>query len=60
MNKTLNQIGAIFVASIISTATLAQNPYPVQNAIVLDHYKNVIQQEPYDVEVCKHLRHNTG
>ena len=60
MNKTLNQIGAIFVASIISTATLAQNPYPVQNAIVLDHYKNVIQQEPYDVEVCKQVRQNTG
>ena len=60
MNKVLNQIGAIFVASIISTTTLAQNPYPVQNAIVLDHYKNVIQQEPYDVEVCKQVRQSTG
>ena len=60
MNKVLNQIGAIFVASIISTATLAQNPYPVQNAIVFDHYKNVIQQEPYDVEVCKRVRQSTG
>ena len=60
MNKALNQIGAIFVASVISTATLAQNPYPVQNAIVLDHYKNVIQQEPYDVEVCKRVRQSTG
>ena len=60
MNKTLIQIGAIFVASVISTATLAQNPYPVQNAIVFDHYKNVIQQEPYDVEVCKQVRQSTG
>ena len=46
MNKTLNQIGAIFVASVISTAALAQNPYPVQNAIVLDHYKNVVTEAP--------------
>ena len=60
MNKTLIQIGTIFVASVISTATLAQNPYPVQNAIVFDHYKNVIQQEPYDVEVCKQVRQSTG
>ena len=60
MNKTLIQIGAIFVASVISTATLAQNPYPVQNAIVFDHYKNIIQQEPYDVEVCKRVRQGTG
>ena len=60
MNKTFKQLAAILVASVISTATLAQNPYPVQNAIVLDHYKNVIQQEPYDVEVCKQVRQNTG
>jgi len=60
MNKTLIQIGAIFVASVISTATLAQNPYPAHNAIVLDHYKNIIQQEPYDVEVCKQVHQGTG
>ena len=60
MNKTFKQLAAILVASVISTATLAQNPYPVQNAIVLDHYKNVIQQEPYDVEVCKQVRQGTG
>ena len=63
MNKTFKQLSAIFVASIISTATLA---YTVDtginslNATVLDHYKTVIKQSPYDVEVCKRVRQGTG
>ena len=60
MNKIFKQLGAIFVASIISTASLAQNPYPVDNAIVFDHYKSVVKQIPYDVEVCKRVRQGTG
>ena len=60
MNKTFKQLSAIFVASIISTASLAQNPYPVDNAIVLDHYTGVVKQVPYDVEVCKQVRQGTG
>ena len=60
MNKSFKQLGAIFVASIISTASLAQNPYPVDNAIVLDHYKSVVKQIPYEVEVCKQVRQGTG
>ena len=60
MNKIFKQLGAIFVASVISTAALAQNPYPVQNAIVLDHYKGVVKQMPYEVEVCKRVRQGTG
>ena len=60
MNKFFKQLSAIFVASIISTAALAQNPYPVQNAIVLDHYKGVVKQMPYEVEVCKRVRQGTG
>ena len=60
MNKFFKQLSAIFVASIISTASLAQNPYPVQNAIVLDHYKSVVKQVPYDVEVCKRVHQGTG
>jgi len=59
MNKTLNQIGAIFAASIISTATLASNPYKV-NAFVWDHYKSVVKQVPYDVEVCKQVHQGVG
>jgi uncharacterized protein YcfJ len=60
MNKSFKQLGAIFVASIISTASLAQNPYPVDNAIVFDHYKSVVKQIPYEVEVCKRVRQGTG
>ena len=56
----MKKLIAIFVASIISTASLAQNPYPVDNAIVLDHYNGVIKQVPYDVEVCKRVRQGTG
>ena len=60
MNKTFKQLSAIFVASIISTASLAQNPYPVDNAIVFDHYKTVVKQLPYEVEVCKQVHQGTG
>ena len=56
----MKKLIAIFVASIISTATLAQNPYPVDNAIVFDHYNGVVKQIPYDVEVCKRVRQGTG
>ena len=59
MNKIFKQLGAIFVASVISTATLASNPYSVR-AIVLDHYKSVVKQVPYDVEVCKQVRQGTS
>ena len=97
MNKTFKYISAIFVASIISTASMAEQPaYPYTdcsvlgvncpsttiskvtsttkasthgtyqktthtvNAIVLDHYKNVIKQVPYEVEVCNQVRQGTG
>jgi len=60
MNKFFKQLSAIFVASVISTVTLAQNPYPVDNAIVFDHYKNVVKQRPYEVEVCKRVYQGTG
>ena len=59
MNKTFKQLAAILVASIISTASLA-NSYPVDNAVVLDHYKTVIKQMPYEVEVCKQVHQGTG
>ena len=59
MNKILKQLGVILVASIISTASMAANPYAVR-AIVLDHYKNVVKQVPYDVEVCKRVHQGTS
>ena len=55
----MKKLIAIFVASIISTATLA-NSYPVHNAVVVDHYKTVIKQSPYEVEVCKRVHQGTG
>ena len=59
----MKKLIAIFVASIISTASLA---YTVDtginslNATVLDHYKTVIKQSPYEVEVCKQVHQGTG
>ena len=59
----MKKLIAIFVASIISTASLA---YTVDtginslNAVVLDHYKTVIKQSPYEVEVCKQVHQGTG
>ena len=42
-----------------STST-SQNTTHTVNAVVVDHYKTVIKQVPYDVEVCKRVRQGTG
>ena len=55
----MKKLIAIFLASIFSTATLA-NSYPVDNAFVVDHYKTVIKQIPYEVEVCKQVHQGIG
>ena len=93
MNKIFKQLSAIFVAFIISTASIAvskQPAYPYTDcsvlgvncpsttiskvstyktyqktthtvsATVVDHYKNVVKQVPYEVEVCKRVRQGTG
>ena len=54
----MKKLIAIFVASIFSTATLAVQP--IDNAVVIDHYKTVIKQMPYEVEVCKQVHQGTG
>ena len=59
MNKIFKQLGAIFVASIISISAIASNPYNI-TAFVFDHYKGVVKQMPYEVEVCKRVRQGTG
>ncbi len=59
MNKSFKQLSAIFVASIISTASMAANPYSVRS-VVFDHYKSVVKQVPYEVEVCKRVHQGTG
>ncbi len=60
MNKTFKYLGAIFVASIISTTSLAKGAYEPDSAHVFDHYKNVVKQLPYEVEVCKQVHQGTG
>ena len=59
MNKTFKQLAAILVASIISTVSIASNPYAVKS-FIFDHYKTVVKQSPYEVEVCKRVRQGTG
>jgi len=73
MNKTFKQLSAIFVAFLISTTVIANHEdvpntntgKPITtskqvNAVVVDHYKTVVKQIPYDVEVCKQVRQGTG
>ena len=60
MNKSFKQLSAIFVASLISTTVIAANPYEVDTAFVFDHYKNVVKQVPYEVEVCKRVHQGTS
>ena len=59
MNKFFKQLSAIFVASIISMPLMAANPYSVRS-VVFDHYKSVVKQIPYEVEVCKRVHQGTS
>ena len=45
---------------VLSTTTMASNPYSTDTAVVFDHYKNVIQQTPYRVEVCQDRVQHSG
>ena len=54
----MKKLIAIFTIAL-SMSAMASNPYSV-NAFVLDHYKSVVKQVPYDVEVCKQVRQGTG
>ena len=45
---------------VLSTTTMAANPYSTDTAVVFDHYKNVIQQTPYRVEVCQDRVQHSG
>ena len=55
----MKKLIALFIVALTIPA-MAQNPYPVDNAIVFDHYKSVVKQIPYEVEVCKQVRQGTG
>ena len=54
----MKKLIAIFTIAL-SMSAMASNPYKV-NAFVWDHYKSVVKQVPYDVEVCKQVRQGTG
>jgi uncharacterized protein YcfJ len=55
----MKKLIALFTIAI-STATMASNPYSTDTAVVFDHYKNVIQQTPYRVEVCQDRVQHSG
>ena len=46
--------------STASTQGTYQKTTHTVNAVVVDHYKTVIKQVPYDVEVCKRVHQGTG
>ena len=48
----MKKLIALFTVAL-STSIMASNPYSTDTAVVFDHYKNVIQQTPYRVEVCQ-------
>ena len=54
----MKKLIALFIVAL-SMSAIASNPYKV-NAFVWDHYKSVVKQTPYEVEVCKQVRQGTG
>ena len=61
MNKLYKLISIMLVAIAFTMPVMAENPYPVgDNAFVYDHYKTVIQQTPYQIEVCKQVNSTSG
>ena len=50
----------IALFTIALSTTMASNPYSTDTAVVFDHYKNVIQQTPYRVEVCQDRVQHSG
>ena len=55
----MKKLIALFMIAL-STTTMASNPYSTDTAVVFDHYKNVIQQTPYRVEVCQDRVQHSG
>ena len=55
----MKKLIALFTIAL-STTTMASNPYSTDTAVVFDHYKSVIQQTPYRVEVCQDRVQQSG
>jgi len=54
----MRKLIALFTVAL-SMSAMASNPYSVRS-VVFDHYKSVVKQIPYEVEVCKRVRQGTG
>ena len=54
----MKKLIALFIVAL-SMSAMASNPYKV-NAFVFDHYKSVVKQIPYEVEVCKRVHQGTS
>ena len=54
----MRKLIALFIVAL-SMSAMASNPYSVRS-VVFDHYKSVVKQVPYEVEVCKRVRQGTG
>ena len=48
----MKKLIALFTVAL-SMSSMASNPYAADTAVIFDHYKNVIKQMPYRVEVCQ-------
>ena len=55
----MKKLIALFTVAL-STSIMASNPYSTDTSVVFDHYKNVIQQTPYRVEVCQDRVQHSG
>ena len=55
----MKKLIALFTVALSMSAT-ASNPYSADTAVIFDHYKNVIQQTPYRVEVCQDRVQHSG
>ena len=54
----MKKLIALFTVAL-SMSAMAANPYSVRS-VVFDHYKSVVKQVPYEVEVCKRVHQGTG
>ena len=55
----MKKLIALFTVAL-SMSAMASNPYEPEQVFVFDHYKSVVKQIPYDVEVCKRVHQGTG
>ena len=61
MNKLYKLISIMLATIAFAMPVMAENPYQVgDDVFVYDHYKTVIEQTPYQIEVCKQVGVTSG